>query len=112
MVELQEMTHSSRLEKLFHIRQQNVLCFLFLTTLRVESNFLPRIEEVGAILIGFLHVFFHTDYPILHNLFELCPFMRTVQPHEDHLEGFLSSYPVHQNKQFLHHFCPIRITLF
>ena len=29
-----------------------------------------------------------TDCPILGKLFELCPFMQTVMPHENHVEGF------------------------
>ena len=44
--------------------------------------------EVGAILIWFLHVSFCADYPILHKLFELCPFMQTVLQHENQVEGF------------------------
>ena len=39
-------------------------------------------------MIGFLRVVFYTDYPILDKLFELCPFMQTVMPHENHFEGF------------------------
>ena len=50
--------------------------------------------ETGAILIGFLHVFFYTDYSILHKLFEL--FIQTVLPHENHVKRFSSSYPIQQ----------------
>ena len=30
----------------------------------------------------------HPVVPILDNLFELCQFMQTVIPHENHVEGF------------------------
>ena len=44
-----------------------------------------------AILICFWYVSFHTDYPILDNLFELCPF-QTVLPHENHIDGFFLTH--------------------
>ena len=43
-----------------------------------------RVGEVGAILIGFWYIFFYADCPILDKLFELCLFMQTVMPHENH----------------------------
>ena len=46
------------------------------------------VGEVGAILIGFWYVFFYTDYNILDKLFELCPFMQTVIPHENRVDVF------------------------
>ena len=49
--------------------------------------------EAGAIVIGFLHFFFfHTDYLILDKFFELCPFMQTVLPHENRIEGFFLTH--------------------
>ena len=47
-----------------------------------------QVEEVGAILIGFWYGLFYTYYPILDKLLELCPFMQTVIPHENHVDGF------------------------
>ena len=70
-----------------------------------------EIGEVGAILTIFKHIFFQTDHPtMLHELFELRPFMQTVLPHNTTLK-VLSSYPVPQNQQFWHHFCSIRIAM-
>ena len=51
-----------------------------------------NVGEVGVILIGFLHIFIYTDCPILHKLFDFCPFMQTVILPENHFEGF---GPVH-----------------
>ena len=48
--------------------------------------------EVGATLIGFLHVFFCTKYPSLDMLFKLSPFMQSVLPHENHVEGFFRTH--------------------
>ena len=48
--------------------------------------------EVGAILIGFRHVFFYTDYPILDKCFELCPFMQSAIPHENHVDDFFLTH--------------------
>ena len=33
---------------------------------------------------------FYTDYPILDKLFDLCPIMQTVMPHENHNDAFLT----------------------
>ena len=33
---------------------------------------------VGAILIGFLHIFFSTGYPISDKIIQKCPFMQTA----------------------------------
>ena len=43
-------------------------------------------------IIGFLYVFFSTDYSILHKLIELCLFMQTILPHENHVESFFLTY--------------------
>ena len=51
-----------------------------------------KVWEVVAILIGFWYVFFCTDYTIVDKLFELCPFMQTVIPHEDHVDGFFLTH--------------------
>ena len=57
--------------------------------------------EVGAILIGLWHFFFQTDHSVLDKLFELCPFMQTVIPDENHVELFpYYSYSVLRNRQF------------
>ena len=56
--------------------------------------------EVGAILIGLLHIFFYTDYHILHKLFELRPFMQTVLPYENHVECFSWLTLSPSNQQF------------
>ena len=58
------------------------------------------IEEVGAMLISFRYVFFDTDYTSLDKLFELCPSMQTVVPHENYVDFFPNSYPVPKNHQF------------
>ena len=42
------------------------------------------IGGIGAIPIEFWYVYFCTDHPILDKKFELCPFMQTVKPHENH----------------------------
>ena len=43
-----------------------------------------EVGEVAAVLIGFWRVFFSAEYTILDKLFESCPFMQTVMPHENH----------------------------
>ena len=48
--------------------------------------------EIGAILIGFWYVFFYAGYPMLDKLFELCPFMQTVIPHENHVDIFFLAH--------------------
>ena len=50
------------------------------------------ILKVMAILIEFLHVCFHADYPILHKLFKLCPLMERVLLHENRTEGFVLAH--------------------
>ena len=39
--------------------------------------------------------FSYTDYLFLHKLFELCPFLQTILPHENHFEDFI---PTPQNQ--------------
>ena len=51
-----------------------------------------NVEEAGVILIGLLHVFFYAEYSILARLFELCPFMQTVLPHESQVKGFFLTH--------------------
>ena len=40
---------------------------------------------------GALVCFFYADYLILDKLFELCPFMLTVKPHENHVDDFFQA---------------------
>ena len=65
-------------------------CYLLTISLTLETE--RSIGEVGAILIGFWYVFFYTDYTILDKLFELCPFMQTAIPHENHIDGFFQTH--------------------
>ena len=49
----------------------------------------PSVDRGGwDILIGIWYVSFYTDYLILDQLFKLFPFMQTVIPHENHMNGF------------------------
>ena len=41
-----------------------------------------------SILVRFWYVFFQTDYNSFDKLLNLCPFMQTVIPHENHVDGF------------------------
>ena len=59
---------------------------------RYKDNYFILLGEVGAILIGFWYVCFYTDYTFLNELFELRPFMQTVIPHGNHLDGFLLTH--------------------
>ena len=46
----------------------------------------------------------YTDYPILDKFFELCPFMQTVIPHENHF--FSRLIPSPQKSSILTSFLP------
>ena len=48
--------------------------------------------EVGAKLIGFWYVLFYRYYSILDKLFQVCPFMQTVMPHEYHIDEFFLTH--------------------
>ena len=76
-------------------RRQKVKCHKLIT---VSGN--KTRGEVGAIMIEFWYVFFSADYTVFDKLFELCPFMQTVVPHENHVDIFPSSYPVTINHEF------------
>ena len=55
-------------------------------------QYAQTLGEVEDIMIGFLHVCFYTDHPILHKLFELCLFIQTVRPLENHMEDFFLAH--------------------
>ena len=50
--------------------------------------------KVGwAIPKGALHVYSHTDYPILHKIFDLCPFMQTGLLRQNRIEDCCGLMP-------------------
>ena len=52
----------------------------------------PLREVLGAILIGFWHVLFYTDYPISDRSFELYQYMQTVILHTNQVDGIFLTH--------------------
>ena len=53
--------------------------------------YLQDLDVVGAILIGFLHIFVSTGYPISHKIIRKCPFMQTALELQNHAKNFVSA---------------------
>ena len=49
---------------------------------------IAAIGVVGVILIGFLHIFVSTGYPISHKIIQQCPFMLTALALQSHAKSF------------------------
>ena len=57
--------------------------------------------EAGAILTGLLQIFFDTDYPVLHRLFDQCLFMKIsfVDTHFPEISNFDINFAI---SEYLH----------
>ena len=76
--------------KIQEIKNYFLKHFIFLVCNRGGWGYSDRV------LVCFL---LYTDYPILDKLSELCPFMQTVIPHENRVDGFFLTH-FFQNHQF------------
>ena len=72
----------------------------------------PRcIGVVEDILIGFLHIFVSTGYPISHKIFLKCPFMQTTLALQNHGKSFSQLVHSLQKLAVLATFLPYQIAL-
>ena len=68
--------------------------------------YLQDLDVVGVILIGFLHTFVSTGYPISHKIIRKCPFMQTALALQNYAKTFPQLVPSLQKLAILATFLP------